>query len=107
VRHLLSRGYALTECNLVAARRDELTDRPSEMDCPSCRAALINRGVCPECGAGPERGTLIPSEEKLMWSFYAPNATFYLGCEECSETLVGGVGPQMVLDALNEHRWRP
>lgn len=106
MRHLLNgRGTALTECRLSAARRDELTTQLAEMTCPSCRAALINRGVCPECG-----------EEKLTWAAF-PGArslydwdtetTLHLGCEGCSETLISGVGLDLVVAVLNKHRWRP
>lgn len=112
MKHLLNpRGYALTACNLTAALRGELTEELYEVTCPSCKAALINRGVCPECG-----------EEKLAWA-HGPvklnpiadgrltmndvETSFYLGCEYCSETLVSGIGPDMVVAALNEHRWRP
>jgi hypothetical protein len=108
MKHLITGGYMLTECSLTAARRAELTIELSEVTCPSCRAALINRGVCPECGAGPKRGNLIPAEEKLTWGVgWIPEGTFYLGCSVCHATLVDGVGPEMVLAALNEHRWRP
>lgn len=97
MRHLLNtRGSALTACNLTAVLRRELTEALHEVTCPSCKAELINRGVCPECG-----------EEKLAWGFYAPDASFYLGCGYCSETLVSGIDVGMVLAALNEHRWRP
>lgn len=111
MKHLLSGGYHLTECHLVAAHRDELTDDRGEMDCPSCRAALINRGVCPECGeeklawaAGPVKLNPIVNGRLTMNDV---ETQFYLGCEYCSETLVSGVGPDMVVAALNEHRWRP
>jgi hypothetical protein len=112
VKHLLNpKGYALTTCNLTAALRGELTSELDEVTCPSCRAALINKGVCPECG-----------EEKLAWAaamvklnpivdgrltMRDVEVQFYIGCGHCSETLISGIPVEMVLAALNEHRWRP
>lgn len=110
--HLLNgRGYALTECALIAARRDELTPDLEAMTCGDCRRSLVARGVCPECG-----------EEKLAWSAGPVKLTpvvdgrltmrdvetqLYLGCEECSETLITGVTVDQVLGLLNREKWRP
>jgi len=33
--------------------------------------------------------------------------TLHLGCEGCSETLISGVGLDLVVAVLNKHRWRP
>lgn len=97
MKHLLNaRGTALTECDLTTARRDAVTTELVEMTCPSCKAALINRGVCPECG-----------QEKLSWTTGPVNIDFHLRCEGCSATLIDGIGPHMVVAVLNEHRWRP
>lgn len=112
MRHLLnSTGDALTTCNLTAALRRELTTELYEVTCPSCRAALINRGACPECGvqeltwaAGPVKKDAIADGRLRM---YDVGTQFYLGCDSCSETLVSGISLDLVVAALNEHRWRP
>lgn len=111
IKHLASSGYAITECGLTSILPRELTADMDHMSCGNCRSALIHRGVCPECG-----------EKKLTWST-APHkkngvadgrltmrdveTIFYLGCEECSETLLTHIDPAVVAKALTEMGWRP
>lgn len=110
--HLLNgRGYALTECGLVAARRDELTTNLEKMACPNCRAALIRRGTCPNCGeeeltwsAGPVKLNTVADGRLTMRDV---ETQFHLGCEECSETLIHSVGAEQVADYLTAQKWRP
>lgn len=80
--------------------------------CKPCRAAVITRGECPECGA----------EKTLVWGWAMTNTSgvvdgrlclnevrpvFYLGCEYCSETVVPSVDPDRVVEALTKQGWRP
>lgn len=110
-RHLTASGYALTECGLTSARQDELTSRLRHMNCKECRAALISKGVCPECG-----------ESALTWDVQPRNKTgvadgrltlhdvetiFYLGCSFCSATLLAHVDPETVARYLTFTHWRP
>lgn len=111
-RHLiLESGYALTECGLESAVPGTLTNLLERMTCADCRTALVYKGKCPECGGGP-----------LVWSAgpvkLAPVADgrltmrdvetqFYLGCEECSETLIHSVSADEVARFLTGSGWRP
>lgn len=110
--HLLNqRGDALTECQLPAARRDQLTVELDDMTCTACRDALIRRGVCPECGeeklawsAGPVKVNTVADGRLTMRDV---ETQFYLGCEECSATLIHSVSADQVAQFLNDERWRP
>lgn len=115
IRHLIGGGsdrrMVLTECCLVEALPGSLVNDVADMDCPACRRSLIGRGVCPECGS-----------KKLVWSagLVKVNSVadgrlvmndvaseFYLGCEECSETLINRVAADEVATALTRFGWRP
>jgi hypothetical protein len=107
VKHLLNGrgGDALTTCNLLAARYDELTADLAEHNCRDCRAALIRQGVCPECGGdrvswsyGPVKLLPIPDGRLTMRDV---ETQFHLGCEECSATLIHSVGPEVIAAFLN------
>lgn len=112
MKHLIrAHGYALTVCNLVAARPDELTSALDEMTCTECRTSLIAQGVCPQCGeeklawaAGPVKLNTVADGRLTM---HDVETTFHLGCEECSETLIHSVSPETVAAFLTEERWRP
>lgn len=111
IRHLVTDGYALTECALVAAVPGSLVTRLEDMTCKDCRTRLIRKGVCPECG-----------EKRLAWGIHPRNktgvpdgrlrvsdveTTFYLACNHCSETLLAHVDPETVAAALTARGWTP
>lgn len=106
-----SRGDAITECGLMAVIPREVTYDLEGMGCADCRRALVARGVCPECGekrlawaAGPVKLNTIADGRLTMRDV---ETQLYLGCEECSETLIHSVTVDQVLPFLNEARWRP
>lgn len=95
--HLLNTtGSALTECSLMAARREELTVDPTKATCEGCQAALIRQGICPACGG-----------KKLIWAYSRARWKFYLACEECAETLINSVDVDQIATFLSAQRWRP
>jgi hypothetical protein len=115
IRHLIGGGperrEVLTECSLSAAIPGSLVTELELVTCRDCRASLVARGICRECGGGP-----------LVWSAGPVNVSgvadgrltmrdvvteFYLGCEECSETLISGVSADEVATALTSAGWRP
>jgi ribosomal protein S27E len=115
IRHLVGGGPerrdVLTECSLTSALPGSLVTELEDVTCRECRASLVARGICRECG-----------EETLVWSagpvklngvadgrlaVRDVETQFYLGCETCSETLISGVSPDEVAAALTERRWRP
>lgn len=105
------KGYAITECGLVAVIPRDVTHELEGMGCTDCRRALVARGVCPECGekrlawaAGPVKLNTVVDGRLTMRDV---ETQLYLGCEECSETLIHGVSVDQVLPLLNEARWRP
>lgn len=112
IRHLIAeKSYALTECHLTAAVPDSLVTDLDQMDCPNCRKSLINRGVCPACGenrlvwsAGPVKLNQIADGRLTMRDV---ETQFYLGCEECSETLKVGISADQVASVLTQVGWRP
>lgn len=111
-RHLiLESGYALTECGLTAAVPGTLTNLLERMTCRDCRAALVRKGTCPECGearlvwsAGPVKLNTVADGRLTMRDV---ETQFYLGCEECSETLIHSVSADQVAVFLTGQRWRP
>jgi len=115
IRHLIGGGPdrrdVLTECSLTSALPGSLVTEPEDMNCRECRRSLIGRGICPNCG-----------ETRLVWGHAQENTSgvvdgrltmrdvatvFYLGCEECSETLISRVDAETVAAALTEAGWRP
>lgn len=110
--HLLNpTGDALTSCGSMAARRAELTMKLAERTCDDCRTALIRKGICPVCG-----------KKKLSWGTSPINnssaangrlrvgdveTAFYLGCDNCSETVLAHVRPETIARVLTEMNWRP
>lgn len=59
--------------------------------------------VCPSCGS-----------DKLSWdsfqlsrTFGDPVAILFLGCDECSETVINRVALDEAVAFLNEQKWRP
>lgn len=108
---ILGSGYALTECGLTSVIHGEITTEPEELDCQDCRAALIGRGVCPVCqggplvwSAGPVKLSPISDGQLTMRDV---ETQFYLGCEDCSETLIHSVSADQVATFLTAERWRP
>jgi hypothetical protein len=66
---------------------------------------------CPKCGslllawaAGPVKLNTVPDGRLAM---HEVETQFYLSCEECSETLISGVCPDRVAEALSALNWRP
>lgn len=115
IRHLIGGGPerrdVLTECCLSAVIPGSLVTDVEDMTCRDCRASLIARGICPACGearlawsAGPVKLTSVVDGRLTMGDV---ETQLYLGCEECSETLITGVTVDQVLPFLNESRWRP
>jgi len=112
IRHLiLESGYELTECRLTEAVPGTLTNLLERVTCRDCRAALVARGMCPECGeerlvwaAGPVKLNSVVDGRLTMRDV---ETQFYLGCEECSETLIHSVSPDEVAAYLTAQRWRP
>lgn len=111
IRHLVTSGYALTECALTSAAVGSLATRLEDMNCRDCRASLIRKGTCPECGA-----------KKLTWGFRPRNkpgvaarrlhtsdveTIFHLGCSHCYGTLLDHVDPATVAAGLTKLGWRP
>lgn len=109
--HLVTDGYALTECGLTSALPGSLVVRLEDVTCKNCRTGLIRKGVCPECG-----------EKQLTWGIHPRNksgvadgrlrvsdveTTFYLACNHCSETLLAHVDPETVAAALTARGWTP
>lgn len=109
--HLVNpRGEALTACGEMAARRTELTTDRKKRTCDACRTELIRRGICPECGGddlrwGAFRANTSPAPEGRLVTGDV-TTTFYLGCEQCSETLISGVPADTIAAALTEMGWR-
>jgi hypothetical protein len=109
--HFIGR-YTLTECGLDAAIPGTLTVSFAGVTCPDCKRALIAKGTCPECGAakalswaaGPVKLNTIADGQLTARDV---ETQFHLGCDECSETLISGVHPDTVADALNRMGWRP
>lgn len=106
-----NRADAITECGLTTVVPREVTHNLDRMGCPDCRRALVARGVCPACGgyrlawsAGPVKLNTIADGRLTMRDV---ETQFYLGCDECSETLITGVTADQVLPVLNDARWRP
>jgi hypothetical protein len=115
IRHLVGGGPerrdVLTECSLSAAIPGSLVTDLELVTCLECRASLVTRGICRECGSGP-----------LVWG-HAPMSQsgvpdgrlragdvvsgFYLGCEACSATVLSRVHPDLVAAALTTSGWRP
>lgn len=111
MKHLLGRGDWLTECNLTAARPDELTAELDETTCRECKRALVRRGSCSNCGspalvwsAGPVKLNTVADGRLTMRDV---ETQFYLGCEECSETLIHSVSVDQVAAYLTAERWYP
>jgi hypothetical protein len=115
IRHLIGGGPerrdVLTECCLSAAVPGSLTTELEDMTCRDCRASLIARGICPECGerkltwsAGPVKLSQVPDGRLVMRDV---ETQFYLGCDHCSETLISQVDPEQVAQALTKIGWRP
>jgi hypothetical protein len=115
IRHLIGGGPerrdVLTECSLSAALPGSLVTELELVTCRDCRASLVARGICRECGsgalvwqAGPVNTSGVVDGRLTMRDV---ETQFWLGCEECSETLISGVSADQVAAALTEHRWRP
>lgn len=112
-RHMiLASGYELTECRLTEVPQGDTLETDLErMTCPACRRALIAQGKCPACEGGP----LVWSAGPVKLNTVADGrltvrdveTQFYLGCEECSETLIHSVSPDVVAAFLTEGRWLP
>ena len=115
IRHLAGGGPerrdVLTECSLTSALPGSLVVDLEAVTCRDCRASLVARGVCRECGsttlvwsAGPVKLNSVADGRLTVRDV---ETQLYLGCEECSETLITGVTVDQVLPVLNEARWRP
>lgn len=90
---------------------DPLTRELEEVTCKACRAWMVKEGRCPECGerrlvwaAGPVNRSGVVDGRLTMHDVVSE---FYLGCEECSETLISSVHPDEVARALTDRGWRP
>lgn len=110
-RHLLARGDFLTECGLSAAVPGSLMTDIAAVSCADCKRGLIRRGVCPNCeggplvwSAGPVKLTTVPDGRLTMNDI---ETQFYLGCADCSETLIHGIEPDRVAGVLTGIGWRP
>lgn len=115
IRHLAGgspeRRNVLTECSLMAAIPGTLMTRLEDVNCADCRASLVRRGVCPECGqerlvwdAGPVKLNTVADGRLTLRDV---ETQFHLGCDECSATLIDSVSTDEVVAVLNAHRWRP
>lgn len=115
MKHLIGGGPGrrdvLTECCLMAVVGGSLVKDVEDMDCPDCRRSLVARGICPEC----ESDRLVWAADVAktnnivngMLSLVDVEAQFYLGCEECSETLIHSVSADEVAVFLTKEGWRP
>jgi hypothetical protein len=90
---------------------DPVTDELDEVTCRPCKARMVADGQCPECGtwrlvwsAGPVK--LAPVSDGRL-TMRDVETQFYLGCEECSETLIHSVSADQVAAFLTTRRWRP
>jgi hypothetical protein len=113
IRHLiLASGYELTECRLTEVPYgEELTNFPESMTCPACRRALIGQGKCPACEGGPLEWSAGPVKLNSVvdgrLTMRDVETQFYLGCTECSETLIHSVSADQVAAFLTSERWLP
>lgn len=115
IRHLAGGGPerrdVLTECSLTSALPGSLVVDVEDMNCRDCRASLVARGVCPECGGGPLVWDAGPVKLNTVadgrLTMRDVETQFWLGCEECSATLVHSVSPDQVAAALTAAGWRP
>lgn len=109
---ILASGYELTECRLTEVPRgDDLTNFAERADCQDCRRALMARGVCPACEGGPVVWSAGPVKLNTVadgrLTMRDVETQFYLGCEECSETLIHSVSADQVAAFLTSERWLP
>lgn len=116
--HLRNRAsYTGAECRgtwddkLYPEGPTELVTDLDAVTCRACKDHMVAEGQCSNCG-----------EYRLVWSAGPVNVSgvadgrltmrdvvteFYLGCEECSETLISRVAPDVVATALTSAGWRP
>lgn len=90
---------------------DPLTTDLDEVTCRPCREHMVAEGQCSNCGAyrlawsaGPVKLTRVADGRLTMRDV---ETQFYLGCEECSETLIHSVSADQVAAFLTSARWRP
>lgn len=116
--HLWNGGsYTGTECRTAWDKvtfpegPDPVTTEVEDTTCRSCRNRMVAEGRCPACGeyrlawsAGPVKLNTVADGRLTMRDV---ETQFYLGCNECSETLITGVTADQVLPLLNGARWRP
>jgi len=89
----------------------ELVTELDQVTCRACKDHMVAEGQCSACGsyrlvwsAGPVKLNGIVDGRLTM---HDVETRFYLGCEECSETLIHNVSPDEVAAALTVRRWRP
>jgi hypothetical protein len=89
----------------------ELVTDLEAVTCRACKAHMVAEGQCSACGAyrlvwsaGPVKLSPISDGQLTMRDV---ETQFYLGCEECSETLIHSVSADEVAQALTARRWRP
>lgn len=115
LRHLIGGGperrTVLTECSLMEALPGSLMTDVADMNCAACRRSLISRGVCPNCGgkklAWDTAPAVRPGISPGRYNASDVTTEFYLGCGECSETLISAVPADVVAMALTRAGWRP
>lgn len=115
IRHLIGGGPGrrdvLTECGETSALPGSLFTDVEHVNCPACRRSLIGRGVCPACEGGPLVWSAGPVKLNTVadgrLTMRDVETQFYLGCEECSETLIHSVSADQVARFLTEETWLP
>lgn len=90
---------------------DPVTSDVEAVTCRPCKARMAQEGECPACGGGP----LVWSAGPVKLNSVADGrltmrdveTQFYLGCEECSETVLHGIEPDQVARYLTHRRYWP
>lgn len=90
---------------------DPMTTDVDKVTCRPCKTRMVAEGQCSACGAyrlvwsaGPVKLAPVVDGRLTMRDV---ETQFYLGCEECSETLIHSVSADEVARFLTSRRWRP
>lgn len=62
---------------------------------------------CRECGGDELSWQSMTAHEWGMLNGLAAKTVFFLGCDECSATVIHSVSAEDVAEALNHYGWRP
>lgn len=90
---------------------DPVTTDLGAVTCRRCRDRMIKDGRCPNCGGwrlewnvAPQKTTGVADGRLTIRDVVT---VFYLGCSECSETLIPTVDAETVALHLTHQRWTP